>query len=63
MAGSGYSVDDILEEIRRKKQKEEPENISAEKQGDFFEMRQKNAVPEKSRNRRRHIPKSITASQ
>ena len=47
MAGSGYSVDDILEEIRRKKQKEAPENISAEKQGDFFEMRQKNAVPEK----------------
>ena len=31
MAGSGYSVDDILEEIRRKKQKEAPENISAEK--------------------------------
>ena len=29
MAGSGYSVDDILEEIRRKKQKEAPENISA----------------------------------
>ena len=47
MAGNGYSVDDILEEVRRKKQKEAAANAGSEKQGDFFEMRQKNAVPEK----------------
>ena len=51
MANSGYSVDDILEEIRRKKQKEasggiyqpekEPEKNQPEHQGDFFEMREK----------------------
>ena len=51
MANSGYSVDDILEEIRRKKQKEasgemykaeaEPIKKQPEKQGDFFEMREK----------------------
>lgn len=46
MAGNGYSVDDILEEVRRKKQKEAA-GAPAEKQGDFFEMRQKNTVPEK----------------
>ena len=28
MAGSGYSVDDILEEIRRKKQKERSSKTS-----------------------------------
>lgn len=57
MANSGYSVDDILEEIRRKKQKEasgemykaeaEPIKKQPEKQGDFFEMREKKeAQPE-----------------
>ena len=53
MAGNGYSVDDILEEIRRKKEtgavktsgSETEKSFPAEK-GDFFEMRQKNAVPE-----------------
>lgn len=47
MAGKGYSVDDILEEVRRKKQKETAAKAGTEIQGDFFEMRQKNAVPEK----------------
>ena len=47
MAGNGYSVDDILEEVRRKKQKEAAAGAPTEKQGDFFEMRQKNTVPEK----------------
>ncbi len=57
MANNGYSVDDILEEIRRKKQKEasggmypsEAETIKKqpERQGDFFEMREKKeAQPE-----------------
>lgn len=53
MAGNNYSVDDILEEIRRKKEggnikpadSVRPENPAAEK-GDFFEMRQKNTQPE-----------------
>ena len=45
MAGKGYSVDDILEEVRRKKQKETAAKAGTEIQGDFFEMRQKNAVP------------------
>ncbi|MBE6899925.1 MAG: hypothetical protein E7479_04585 [Ruminococcaceae bacterium] len=53
MAGNGYSVDDILEEIRRKKEtgaakasdSGTEKSFPAEK-GDFFEMRQKNAKPE-----------------
>lgn len=58
MAGSGYSVDDILEELRRKKQKEAAGNTggwngggnaekASDEKKDFFEMRQKNAVQEK----------------
>ncbi len=53
MAGNGYSVDDILEEIRRKKENgtakaTDSENVknSSEPKGDFFEMRQKNTQPE-----------------
>ncbi len=53
MAGNGYSVDDILEEIRRKKEGGTPkaaesESVknSSEPKGDFFEMRQKNTQPE-----------------
>ncbi len=52
MAGNGYSVDDILEEIRRKKEgAASKDNTSAvkaktEEKGDFFEMRQKNIQPE-----------------
>ena len=49
MAGNGYSVDDILEEIRRKKETgavknpgSETEKSSPAEKGDFFEMRQKN---------------------
>ncbi len=55
MAGNGYSVDDILEEIRRKKENgaakaadSGAEAGSGENKGDFFEMRQKNAQPEKA---------------
>lgn len=54
MAGNGYSVDDILEEIRRKKENggvntadSEIKNSSPAPEGDFFEMRQKNTQPEK----------------
>ena len=54
MAGNGYSVDDILEEIRRKKEgasasfeSSEKAADSSEHKGDFFEMRQKNVQPEK----------------
>lgn len=47
MAGNGYSVDDILEEVRRKKQKEAAENTPSERNTDFFEMRQKNTASEK----------------
>lgn len=56
MANNGYSVDDILSEIKRKKEqeavgtaagspvkKEEPKQTEE----NFFEMRQKNIVPEK----------------
>lgn len=53
MAGNGYSVDDILEEIRRKKENgaakatdAETKGGSSEPAGDFFEMRQKNIQPE-----------------
>ena len=55
MSNSGYSVDDILEEIRRKKQNAASEAVKkpseekpapAANSGDFFEMRQKNIVPE-----------------
>ncbi len=53
MAGNGYSVDDILEEIRRKKETgavknpgSETEKSSPAEKGDFFEMRQKNVKPE-----------------
>ncbi|MBR3610926.1 MAG: cation-translocating P-type ATPase [Oscillospiraceae bacterium] len=53
MAGNGYSVDDILEEIRRKKEGGAPKTTesesmknSSEPKGDFFEMRQKNTQPE-----------------
>ena len=56
MSNSEYSVDDILEEIRRKKQgaaSETAHNVPIEKKpaplensGDFFEMRQKNISPE-----------------
>ena len=56
MAGNNYSVDDILEEIRRKKDGEsskpaEPaiKKDSPAPQGDFFEMRQKNTQPEKQK--------------
>ena len=49
MAGKGYSGDDILEEVRRKKQKETAAKAGTEIQGDFFEMRQKNAVPERTK--------------
>lgn len=49
MAGNGYSVDDILEEVRRKKQKEAAANSPSEKRADFFEMRQNNTAPEKKR--------------
>lgn len=54
MSSSGYSVDDILEEIRRKKQGAASETVHYEEEkkavpenpGDFFEMRQKNVMPE-----------------
>lgn len=50
MAGNGYSVDDILEEIRRKKEngnaKSTDSAIKESSAGDFFEMRQKNTQPE-----------------
>ncbi|MBR5872976.1 MAG: hypothetical protein IKZ06_04960, partial [Oscillospiraceae bacterium] len=53
MAGNGYSVDDILEEIRRKKDGAsakptdfEIKKESSEPKADFFEMRQKNTQPE-----------------
>lgn len=53
MAGSNYSVDDILEEIRRKKENvgsassdSENKKVQEEPKGDFFEMRQKNIQPE-----------------
>ncbi len=52
MAGNNYSVDDILAEIRRKKENgagsaESPvKNDSPAQSGDFFEMRQKNTQPE-----------------
>ncbi len=56
MAGNGYSVDDILEEIRRKKETgavknpgSETEKSSPAEKGDFFEMRQKNVKPEEPR--------------
>lgn len=54
MAGSGYSVDDILEEIRRKKEgassKDTKVNaVTDEPKGDFFEMRQKNIQPEEKK--------------
>ncbi|MBQ7874432.1 MAG: hypothetical protein IJ306_04630 [Oscillospiraceae bacterium] len=56
MAGNGYSVDDILEEIRRKKENgaakatdAETKGGSSEPKGDFFEMRQKNIQPEKEK--------------
>ena len=55
MAGNGYSVDDILEEIRRKKENgaekstvSETKKDHSEQKGDFFEMRQKNTKPEAS---------------
>ncbi len=55
MAGNGYSVDDILEEIRRKKETgvakstdSETKKEAAEPKGDFFEMRQKNIQQEKT---------------
>lgn len=54
MAGNGYSVDDILEEIRRKKETGAVKTTdsaikheASEPKGDFFEMRQKNIQPEK----------------
>ena len=51
MAGNGYSVDDILEEIRRKKENgaakaTDSQINSNSNSGDFFEMRQKNTQPE-----------------
>lgn len=53
MAGNGYSVDDILEEIRRKKENgtdkindSTAKNGSSEQKDDFFEMRQKNTHSE-----------------
>ena len=56
MAGNGYSVDDILEEIRRKKENgaekstvSETKKDHSEQKGDFFEMRQKNVKPEEPR--------------
>ena len=56
MAGNGYSVDDILEEIRRKKENgsansagSEIKTVSSEPKGDFFEMRQKNVQPEEKK--------------
>ncbi|MBR5309805.1 MAG: hypothetical protein IKU42_01615 [Oscillospiraceae bacterium] len=55
MAGNGYSVDDILEEIRRKKETGAVKTADSEikhedsaPKGDFFEMRQKNIQPEKT---------------
>ena len=55
MAGNNYSVEDILEESRRKKDGSSEKTESAIKkdspapQGDFFEMRQKNTQPEKQK--------------
>ena len=56
MAGNGYSVDDILEEIRRKKENgpansagSEIKTVSSEPKADFFEMRQKNVQPEEKK--------------
>ena len=56
MAGNGYSVDDILEEIRRKKENgaekstvSETKKDHSEQKGDFFEMRQKNTKPEEEK--------------
>ena len=56
MAANGYSVDDILEEIRRKKENgAEKSTVSeikkelSEPKGDFFEMRQKNSKPEEEK--------------
>ncbi|MBQ6877872.1 MAG: hypothetical protein IJO22_05675 [Oscillospiraceae bacterium] len=52
MAGNNYSVDDILEEIRRKKEngagfaETSEKNDSPVPKVDFFEMRQKNTQPE-----------------
>ena len=52
MSGNNYSVDDILEEIRRKKEnaagttETTVKTGSSEQKGDFFEMRQKNIQPE-----------------
>ncbi len=55
-AGNGYSVDDILEEIRRKKEGGASKEVKIEKggessqpKGDFFEMREKNIQPEKAK--------------
>lgn len=47
MTASGYSVDDILEEIRRKKEREPlpaEKEPAAQRGADFFEMREKKAV-------------------
>ena len=41
MAGKGYSVDDILEEVRRKKQKETAAKAGTEIQGDFLKCGKK----------------------
>ena len=56
MATNGYSVDDILEEIRRKKENgaekstvSETKKEPLEPKGDFFEMRQKNSKPEEEK--------------
>lgn len=56
MAANGYSVDDILEEIRRKKENgaekstvSETKKEPSEPKGDFFEMRQKNSKPEEEK--------------
>ncbi len=55
MAGNGYSVDDILEEIRRKKEgassKESGSAVKTETEpkADFFEMRQKNIQHEEKK--------------
>lgn len=57
MAGNGYSVDDILEEIRRKKENgtekvnsSQTKENSPESKNDFFEMRQKNIHSEEPDN-------------
>ena len=61
MAGNNYSVDDILAEIRRKKENgagsdESPVKIdSSANGGDFFEMRQKIPSRKNQKNRKHRL--------